>query len=413
MKKITKIKNFPKSTQKAATKKEIKFLDLQHLDKTLEAAVYYGFHHIPTPKIEKEDIQKGKSFRDALPLECFGSNTDITHVIEEKIALLRTYETTDLATIPQPAMVVYDGHIGEGKKTGKEKRIGLEILNTNKSIAEATAIKAAIAILEDNGYSNLFVEINSLGDKESSARFVRELTAYYRKNMNGLTPHCRQLFKKDCVLPLFCCNSKCLPHKEEAPRAVSCLSDISRQHFKEVLEFLEALEIPYKINDYLIPDRRFASQTVFEIKQKTKDDGELSLGIGYRYDTLSKKIGGKKEIPALGLKLAFKVKEVKKQSPKIKKAQVFFIQIGDEAKQASLKVIEILRKENIFINHSLSRDKLTAQLAMAERSRVPYVLIMGKREAMDQTVMIRNVSTRSQETIRFADLPTYLEGLFK
>ena len=87
--------------------------------------------------------------------------------------------------------------------------------------------------------------------------------------------------------------------------------------------------------------------------------------------------------------------------------------MGDEAKHKSLKVIDILRKENIFINHSLGRDKLAGQMAMADRTKVPYILIMGKKEAMDNTVMIRDVATRAQETVKISELPTHLKKLFK
>ena len=99
--------------------------------------------------------------------------------------------------------------------------------------------------------------------------------------------------------------------------------------------------------------------------------------------------------------------------PKIKKTSVFFIQLGDEAKHKSLKVIDILRQENIYINHSLGRDKLIGQMAMAEKLKVPYILIMGKKEAMEDTIMIRDVATRSQETIKIADLALYLKKLVK
>ena len=76
-------------------------------------------------------------------------------------------------------------------------------------------------------------------------------------------------------------------------------------------------------------------------------------------------------------------------------------------------MIDILRKENIYINHSLGRDKMGGQMATAERLKVPYILIMGKKEAMDDTIMIRDVSTRAQETIKIAELSAHLKKLVK
>jgi len=396
--------------------KESKFLDLKNIDKSTEAAVYYGFMPVETPKIEKEDKDNVKILKEGEPINTIGSNEEIKNTAEEKSALLRTYFNTNMAIMPQPVMITYNGFINEKKEknAGKHRKIGLEIIGSDKSISEAVIIKTALAILEDNDLKDLYVEINSLGDKESYSRFVRELTAYFRKNINSMQAHCRQEFKKDPFLVLNCQNEKCCLLKEEAPKSIGCLSDESREHFKKVLEYLESLEIPYKINDCLVSDRRYASGVVFEIKQKSDNPKtpDESLVVGFRSDLASKKLGFKKDVPMIGAKMNFKT-DAQKKLPKIKKTSVFFIQLGDEAKHKSLKVIDILRKENIYINHSLGRDKMAGQMATAERLKVPYILIMGKKEAMENTIMIRDVSTRSQETVNISELSEHLKKLFK
>ncbi len=403
--------------KKAKKNKESKFLDLKNMDKSTEAAVYYGFMPIETPQIDKEDKDNAKTLKDGEPIKIIGSNKEIENTAEEKSALLRTYFNTNLAIMPQPVLLTYNGFMGEvpEKNLGKHRKIGLEIIGSAKSISEAVIIKTALAILEDNDFTNLYVEINSLGDRESSARFLRELTAYFRKNINVMQAHCRQEFKKDPFLVFYCQNEKCCLIKDDAPKSIGCLSDESREHFKEVLEYLESLEIPYKINDCLVADRRFASGTIFEIKQKSENPKipDLSLAVGFRSDLACKKMGFKKDVPMIGAKISFKCNQEKRQSPKIKKTSVFFIQLGDEAKHKSLKVIDILRKEDIYINHSLGRDKMGGQMATAERLKVPYILIMGKKEAMDNTIMIRDVATRAQETVRIDDLSAHLKKLVK
>ena len=397
--------------------KESKFLDLKNVDKSTEAAVYYGFMPIELPLIGKEDREKAKTLKDAEPITIIGSNTNIKNTVEEKSALLRNYFNTNLAIMPQPVMITYNGFINDGveKKLGKHRKIGLEIIGSTKSVSEAILIKTTLAILEDNGLKDLYVEINSLGDKESTNKFVKELTAYFRKNINEMPAHCRQNFKKDPFLPLYCSEEKCTPLKDDAPKPIGCLSDESREHFKEVLEYLESLNIPYKINNCLVSDRRYASGTVFEVKQKSDNPKvpDESLAVGFRADFACKKLGFKKDVPMIGAKIYFKSDFEKRLTPKIKKTSVFFIQLGDEAKHKSLKVIDILRQENIYINHSLGRDKMAGQMATADRLKVPYILIMGKKEAMEETIMIREVTTRSQETVKITDLTIHLKKLFK
>ena len=397
--------------------KESKLLDLKNMDKSTEAAVYYGFLPIETPKIEKEDRDNIKVLKDGEPINVIGTNEKIENIPEEKSALLRAYFNSNMAIMPQPVLITYNGFINEKaeKNQGKHRRIGLEIIGSNKSVSEAILIKAILAILEDNGFENLYVDINSIGDRESYTRFVKEIVAYYRKNINILPAHCRQLFKKDPLLVLNCQNEKCFALKEEAPKSIGFLSEESSKHFREVLEYLESLGVTYKINNCLVSDRRYASETVFEIKQKSENPKILdeSLAVGFRSDLVCKKLGFKKDVPMIGAKIDFKCDSAKRQSPRIKKTSVFFIQLGDEAKHKSLKVIDVLRRENIYINHSLGRDKLAGQMAMADRIKAPFILIMGKKEAMEDTVMIRDVATRSQETVKIVDIIPHLKKLLK
>jgi histidyl-tRNA synthetase len=102
----------------------------------------------------------------------------------------------------------------------------------------------------------------------------------------------------------------------------------------------------------------------------------------------------------------------KNLAPRImKKPKVYFIQVGFEAKLKSLNVIEILRKAHVPIAQSLSKDSLGAQLAVAEKTGVPYVIIFGQMEAVKNNVIVRNMETRSQETVPLSELSQYIKGL--
>ncbi len=54
----------------------------------------------------------------------------------------------------------------------------------------------------------------------------------------------------------------------------------------------------------------------------------------------------------------------------------------------SLNVIEILRKAHIPVMQALSKDSLSAQLAVAEKAGVPYTIIFGQKEAMENSVIV-------------------------
>ena len=95
----------------------------------------------------------------------------------------------------------------------------------------------------------------------------------------------------------------------------------------------------------------------------------------------------------------------------LKKPKIFFIQLSFEAKLKSLAIIEILRKAKVPIAQSISKDSLGAQLAIAEKFEVPYVIILGQKEAVDGTVIVRHMQNRSQDIIKIDKLADYLKDL--
>lgn len=413
----TQEKTAEKASPKNKTKAEPTHIQHDHLDKIGEIALYYGFNPHPTIEIKKVDIDTAKEFLERDYIEENEKGDRLPLHVEEKVALLRVYNEENMASLPQPVMLYFKSAFKNPlikKASDFPRYCDLEIVGNSKSIAEATLIQTARAILAEEGYTNICVDINSIGDKDSIARFTRDLTNYYRKHINDLHAECRQLLKKDPFDLLGCRNDRCKQLNENAPQSMGFLSESSRAHFQEVLEYLEALDIPYRINNNLIGNRKYCSETIFEIvnlDHEEKPKEQRTLAIGVRYDGLSKKMEFKREVPGVGLSILVKGNkdELRKEVKKTKIPQVYFIQLGFEAKLASLKVIEILRKAKIPVYQALPKDKLGAQVSMAEKNQTPYTIIIGKKEAMEGTAIVRETVTRSQESVRIEDLATYLK----
>ncbi len=396
-------------SKKTAPKKE--YVNFLPLNKMAEAALYFGFTPIKNISINKDDVKNASSLKETWAKNCSGMPWLFSQpFVEERIALLRNYTEQKMISLPQPLMFVHETEI---IKERAKHTINLEVVGTEKAVAEALLLKTTVSILKDNGYKNLLVEINTIGDKESINKFSKELTNYYKKNLNQLGAHCRQNFKKEpfYVLPCKECDAEG-KLREVAPTSIASLSDISRLQFKEVLEFIETMQLQYKINNCLVPDRKYGSGTVFEIKEVLADgkEGEI-VAVGFRYDGLAQKVGLKRDIPGAGVKIFLKKKAIVKKISKLPKPIAFYIQLGDEAKHKSLEVIERLRNDNIYVYHMLGRDKFGSQFSLVEKSKVPYVIIMGKKEFLENGAMVRDNSTRNQETISVEKLVEYIKNL--
>ena len=73
--------------------------------------------------------------------------------------------------------------------------------------------------------------------------------------------------------------------------------------------------------------------------------------------------------------------------------------------------METLRSHRIKVHHFIGKDKLAPQLTHADSLKISHMIIIGQKEALDNTATIRNVSTRAQDTIDISLLPDFLKKL--
>lgn len=429
-------------------------------EKASEVALYYGFQPIELPMLEREDVFLSTQSEDTdiVGKEMYTLKTKGG----DKLALrpegtapaMRAYLEHGMQSMPQPIKLYYYGsffrHDNPQRGRYREfRQFGIEMIGSPKSISDAMVIYLTAMILNDVGIKNIMIAVNSIGDKESRAPYLRELTQYYRKHINHLCANCRERIKTNPLRLLDCKSTECQPYKEKAPQSIAHLSPAAKAHFKEVLEYLDALKLTYRINPHLVRGLDYYTHTVFEITEvapdkvpaalaenttqleetgdekegrRAKDEREaaanapLAIAGGGRYDYLAKRLGSKKDVPAvggsIGVDRVLLSPNYKAVTPRIvKKPKIYFIQLGFEAKLKSLEVIEVLRNARIPVAHSLNRDSLSGQLGTAEKLQIPYAIIFGQKEALEGTVIVRNMLTRSQETVKVAKLADYIKSI--
>lgn len=396
-------------------------------EKAQEIAVYYGFTPIETPILEHEE-----TFTSAV-----GVGTDIVdkemytlktkggdHLAmrpEHTAGLMRSYIEHGMNSLPQPVMLYHSGPVFRHDKPQRGRyrqfyQFDVDALGSEKSVVDALVIKTIYTTLEEAGGKELVVTINSIGDKDSRPAYLRELVNYYKKHLKDLPELDQERLKTNPMRILDSKDPATIEINAGAPDPMNFLSSSGKKHFKEVLEYLDEMGICYQIDKTLVRGLSYYTHTVFEIKETLEDGTSITIAGGGRYDYLAKMLGSKKDIPAMGGSIGMdRIIErpwFKNLAPRImKKPKVYFIQVGFEAKLKSLNVIEILRKAHVPIQQSLSKDSLGAQLAVAEKSGAPYVIIFGQMEAVQNNVIVRNMETRSQETVPMAELSHYIKGL--
>ena len=169
-----------------------------------------------------------------------------------------------------------------------------------------------------------------------------------------------------------------LPIIEEAPQILDWLSDASKNYFMKVLEYLDALEIPYMLEPTLVRGLDYYTDTVFELfEEGTLEKAQSALGGGGRYDRLIEQVGGR-ATPACGFAIGLErvVSALRRHAEAAGKSdveparQVFFAQLGEQARRRALYLVEISAGRASW-SRTPSEALTKAQLELANRYRAP------------------------------------------
>ena len=374
------------------------FQQIKSFEPAISIADYYGFKPINTVY-----DRKCASWKDCV--------TQNERYLIQNVYLENKIQNTNYS-------MFYNIKVGKSEN----KEFCLSIFNTKKSIAEALIIQTSISILNEYGHEDVFVDINSLGDNRSFSSFLKDLYFYYKKNTDFICSYCKNRYQKNIFKLFDCKNEKCNFLREDAPKPISYLNDDQIKHFKETLEYLESINIPYKINNNLIAHDggEGFSNIVFQIKkirQNENEENENILAKGERWEHFLKNTKNKKKVPSVYTSLnLLNIKKIPKNNQCLSKKhnkKIYFVHVGHEARLQSLYIIENLRRKNIPILQSIIEDGLIKQMSDAENTNVTHAIIMGVKEAREKYVIVRNMETHSQESISIEHLPIYLKRVVK
>lgn len=399
------------------------------IDKSKEIAEFYGFLPIAMPHLENSELflrPLGET-SDVVEKQMYTLRTkggdSLTLRPEGTAPIMRSYVENGMVSWPHPIKLYYYGsffrHENPQKGRFREfRQFGIEVLGESDPIIDATIIKIPYLILLELGFKNILVHINSIGDKNCRPIYKKELLSFYKKKFNYLCKDCKRRFKDSPLRLLDCKEDGCVEIRSKAPQMVNYLCEECKEHFKLTLEFLDEGKIPYNLDNYLVRGFDYYGRTVFEIFLDAAQDEELAaLGGGGRYDELMSLLGGK-ALPAAGSALGVEriLHEMKKKDIariKEKKQDVFLIQVGPAAKKRSFALIEELRNSGVSVSESLSKDNFRAQLKIAAKVGSRAALILGQKEAMDGTVIVKDMQEETQDMVTQEKLVEKIKKLLK
>lgn len=375
---------------------------------------YYGFERIDTPMVESADLflRSVGETSDIIEKEIYTIKTKGGDVLalrpEGTAGVVRAYIENGMNVRPHPVKLSYWGPMfrHDQPQHGRYRQfyqLGIETIGDSSEAVDAELIFLGYKLLDMLGLDNYNVHINSLGDSSCRPGYIKALKDYYKSRLKKLCSNCKNRFKTNVLRLLDCKEAECTELAKEAPQMVDFLDDECKSHFKHVLEFLDEAKVPYILNPCLVRGLDYYTRTIFEFLPD-EEGSQSSIGGGGRYDKLIEMLGGSKTPGAgwsIGIdRVILALKEKNINVPEgLPKPKLFLVQLGEAAKRKSLNLYENFRKSGIEAKSSIGRDSIKSQLRIANRLGVKFALIFGQKEALDGTIILREMATGVQETI--------------
>ena len=383
----------------------------------------YGFEKIETPILEPTSlfVRSVGEATDIVEKEIYNFKTkggdDLALRPENTAGVVRAYIEHGMSVMPHPVKLWYMGPMfrHDNPQAGRYRQfhqLGIESFGDENAATDALMIFLGYRFLESVGLKNLTVKINTIGDSSCRPQYIKALKDYYRNRAKKICDKCKTRLKTNVLRLLDCDNEGCREVGKEAPQMVDYLDSDCKAHFKNVLEFLDEVKIPYLLDPRLVRGLDYYTRTVFEIWPEEKEGSTSPAWAvcgGGRYDKLVNLLGGPKT-PATGWSIGVErlIITLKNENISVPEShsqpKVFISQLGEIAKRKSLVLFEELRKAGISSRASFGRDSIKSQLRIANRLGIKYTLMIGQKEALEEMVILREMDSGVQETIPLAKI---------
>jgi len=379
----------------------------------------YGFGEIRTPIFEATDLfvrsvgeetdivsKEMYTFTDkdetkSLTLRPEGTapvvRAYIEHQLENEARLLKLYYIAPMFRRERPQKGRYRQHM----------QAGAEVLSsTDNPGIEAEVLEMLTDFLNGIGIPDLEVNINSVGDRECRPAYIQSLKTAVVARAERLCEDCRRRGERNPLRVFDCKVPSCQPVIAELPTITAHLCQGCRDHFGRFKSYLAARGIQFQVNPRLVRGIDYYTRTTFEITSGRLGSQNTVAG-GGRYDGLSEDLDGP---PTKGFGFGMGLERLILSIPNTARIipdytpEYFVAPLGDEAFNRATLLARKLRSAGKRVYLDFDARSLKSQMRLADKLQAKSVIIIGEEELKSGTLLVRNMSTKEQRTIREEEL---------
>ncbi len=394
------------------------------LSEASRVTALYDFHEVSTPLLEyREVFDRTVETSDIVAKEMYtvlsrSQEKDAPMVLRpEGTAPVMRALLSEALTQDLPLKFFYAGPMFRYDRPQKGRlrqfhQVGVEELGVPEPWADIEILACAYQFLQALHLDQMVnLEINTLGDRESYNVFRQKLTTYLEPYTQELSHDSQVRLKKN---PLRILDSKEAHDQkivEKAPSLSSCLTPEAQAFFEKVLEGLDALKIPYRLNPRLVRGLDYYTHTTFEWTTQSLG-AQGTLLAGGRYDGLSPLLGGP-EIPGVGWAAGVeRLALLTSLRPPVRSCPVLIPQSEADLLPAMI-LAETLRNQGVPLKLMGGPQGIGKKIQKAQKAGHTLVLILGEQERTTQSITLKDLTKGHQETINQIEIGPFLKKILK
>src|SRR6476661_2033266 len=289
-------------------------------------------------------------------------------------------------------------------------QIGAEVIGPTSAGSESPARDAEVleflaTLLNRLGIKDWTLELNSVGCTSDRAAYNEALRKALEPVVSGMCVDCQRRAVTNPLRVFDCKVPEDQPIIEKLPRISQFLDEGCRKHFEQVQAILNAVGVPFTLNDRLVRGLDYYTRTAFEFTHGALGAQNAILG-GGRYDGLSESLGGP-SAPGIGfaigedrLVLALQESATGVQ----RKPDVYIAPLGSGMDREAASLARELRRHDVVVELGDETFRLKKSLETASKIGARFALIVGENEVKSGSFALKNLENGEQISVPRAEL---------
>lgn len=391
----------------------------------------YNYQEIRTPIFEHTNVfKRGNDSSDMVNKEMYtfqleNSSTSLTLRPEGTAGVCRAFVEHKMFGSPDlPCKLYYVGPQCRHERPQKGRmrifnQFGVEVIGAKNPMLDVECIALGWSLVSSLGLKDMKVLINTLGDDASRSAYRQALKEHFKDDIEQMCGDCKRRYQQNPLRILDCKVDHDRESMQNVPAMEAYLTQESKDYFTAVLDGLDALGIPYEVDDRLVRGLDYYSHTVFEVVSQHEGMGAQStVFAGGRYDGLVEYFQGPAGMSGIGWAMGLERLLLACEAEGIvldeeEGLDAYVLCLSSNVRKEALQITTALRAAGYRSDTDYLQRSFKAQFKTVERQHAKIAILVGEKDVAKGEVTIKQIKEQKQVAVKIDDLIVEVDRLFE